>query len=57
MRCRSMRKSLICNGNAFMTLLAFLNDLMPLMRQHILNSQTHLTHFFGLAAYFIFKLR
>lgn len=52
-----MRKSLICNGNAFMTLLALLNDLMPLMRQHISNSQTHLTNFFGLVAYFIFKLR
>ncbi len=29
---------------------------MPLMRQQISNSQTHLTDFFGLTAYFILSL-
>ena len=29
---------------------------MPLMRQQISNSQTHLTDFFGLAAYFTLTL-
>lgn len=36
---------------ALMTLLAFLNDLMLVMCQQISNS--HLTDFLGLAAYFI----
>lgn len=39
-----------------MILMTLLNDLMLLMRQQISNSQTHLTDFFGLAAYFILSL-
>lgn len=39
-----------------MTSLASFNDLMFLMCQQISNSQTHLTNFFGLAAYFSLQL-